>query len=402
MEKSFRSPGPDLEWDERLNEAKVRLVPADVQIGKAYWKLIRAAFQAPDEQKLPGGGHHVHFRCLDEGGSDVLGQSVCVGWADGRGRVETGEGYSASIPLWASYSPEKGPGPYYAEVDDISDRVMGLGLPDGQHVGFLLTFQRVVALAAERQSVIRGMVSGGQGLKLTLHSDSSQQAVTIDTQGRYEFRELPAGTYGLELEGVGLVKDGIQLHGTDAFVFDFAMQSAIQGVVKGGRSGLVVTLHCENWGWDKRTALDAQGGYAFSGLPCGAYRLEVRGSVTESIALDGVRVERVDMNLPTFETPKVLYHYLLFGPPSAPGTQTNLLLAQGYILRFSPTVGFRAEEATNAQYVTIVGDREAVSAADEERLKEAGCEVERLEGDSYTLERTFSALVEMGTRFVAL
>ncbi len=400
--ESFRGSGPDLEWDERLSEIKVRLVPADVQMGETYWKLIKAVYQGPGEKKMPGGGHHVHFRCLNEHGEDVRGQCVCVGWIDGRGCAETGEGHSASIPLWASFSSERGFGPYYAEVDGVSDKVMGLGLPGGQHVDFLLTFQRVMALSSERQSVIRGVISGGQGLKLILHSDGSQQTATLDPQGQYEFCDLPAGTYRLELEGVGMVREGIQLHGKDAFTFDFPMQSALQGVVRGGWSGLVVMLHCESWGWDRRTALDGEGGYAFSGLPKGLYRLEVRGTVTESITLDGLRVERIDMSLPTYVSSKVLYHYLLFGLPSAPGTQTNLLLAQQYILKFNPTVGFIVGEATNAQYVTIVGDEEAVSAADEERLREAGCKVERLEGDSYALERTFSVLVEMGTRFVAL
>jgi len=70
-----------------------------------------------------------------------------------------------------------------------------------------------------------------------------------------------------------------------------------------------------------------------------------------------------------------------------PGTQTSLLLALDYLLAKQATFGFRMEEAREARRVLIIGDKEAVSAEAEASLVAAGCEVERIVGDSYAVER---------------
>lgn len=94
---------------------------------------------------------------------------------------------------------------------------------------------------------------------------------------------------------------------------------------------------------------------------------------------------------------KPLYHYLLFGPPSSPQTRAHLQLAWEYILRFAPLVGFDPGEAAEAQNVTIFGDE--VSAEEEERLHKAGCYVERLSGDSHSIEQALREMLERNIRF---
>ncbi len=94
---------------------------------------------------------------------------------------------------------------------------------------------------------------------------------------------------------------------------------------------------------------------------------------------------------------KTIAYYLLFGPPNSRGRQTNLLLAVNYILTFSATLGFSVEEAKQARQVTIIG--EGVSPADQQALRNAGCQVELLAGDPYELEARLAARIRAGRGF---
>lgn len=79
---------------------------------------------------------------------------------------------------------------------------------------------------------------------------------------------------------------------------------------------------------------------------------------------------------------------------------TNLILALDYIVHFQPVVGFSIDEAFSAERVTIVGGANAVSAADEQRLRENGAQVSRLQAaDSYALENLFQQLLASGSPF---
>jgi hypothetical protein len=97
---------------------------------------------------------------------------------------------------------------------------------------------------------------------------------------------------------------------------------------------------------------------------------------------------------------KVFKHYLLFGPGTQAGTMTNLILALDYIVHYAPIVGFSVDEALNAERVTIVGGTSAVSAQDEQRLRDGGSRVARLQGaDSYAMENLFQQLLASGSPF---
>ncbi len=83
----------------------------------------------------------------------------------------------------------------------------------------------------------------------------------------------------------------------------------------------------------------------------------------------------VDMPAPT-ASPKTVYHYLLLG--SAQDQQS----AANYINKFKPITGTDVNSALSAQYVTIVGNNAAISNADESKLRQSGCKVERMAGNS--------------------
>lgn len=100
-----------------------------------------------------------------------------------------------------------------------------------------------------------------------------------------------------------------------------------------------------------------------------------------------------------------VYHYLLFWqrPHPGPVAKADMSAAQPYIERFRPSVGFSVEEATQAKYVTIVGNTAGVSSQEEERLRQAGAQVERIDGaDAAELTRIFQGLVLKEQRFQGL
>jgi hypothetical protein len=86
------------------------------------------------------------------------------------------------------------------------------------------------------------------------------------------------------------------------------------------------------------------------------------------------------------ETPKPIAHYLLFGSPTALSTRSMLVGARKYISQFAPTLGFDPKVAANAQNVTILGDARSVDQTVDAQLQSAGCRVERLSGDQYTVD----------------
>jgi hypothetical protein len=115
------------------------------------------------------------------------------------------------------------------------------------------------------------------------------------------------------------------------------------------------------------------------------------------------RIQAVQAGQPDLSR-KALHHYLLFwwrGPDV--WARQDWINAQNYIQRFRPTCGFLVEEALRAEYVTIVGGAAGVSGQDEERLRAAGCKVERLAGaDEAATKALLDGLAASGRRFKTL
>jgi hypothetical protein len=101
---------------------------------------------------------------------------------------------------------------------------------------------------------------------------------------------------------------------------------------------------------------------------------------------------------------KPIEHYLLFYyRTAADWAQWDLLGAMSYIGQFHPTVGFSVEEAKSARYVTIVGGPGGVTTQDEQALRAAGCQVERLAGATETDTRhALEELVKLGRPYKTL
>lgn len=100
---------------------------------------------------------------------------------------------------------------------------------------------------------------------------------------------------------------------------------------------------------------------------------------------------------------KPIYHYMLFYQYPDVWAEEDWLGAKEYIGRFRVTAGFSVDDAMNAEYVTIVGGPLGVSEEAEQRLRAAGCKVERIAGKNP--EETKAILTEMarkGQRFLTL
>ncbi len=175
--------------------------------------------------------------------------------------------------------------------------------------------------------------------------------------------------------------------------------SRLSGNIKGGTAdlGLILTSSSQTL----TTKTDTAGNYVFANLGAGTYALAIdgRGVIHPNISLDGKSAVTFNYDLAAAPSTKPLTHYLLFGPPTLCATRTNLILALDYIVRFAPMVGFKLDEAKNAQNVTIVG-ADAVGATDEQVLESAGCVVRHIAGaDSYAMEQLLAQLVASGNPY---
>jgi hypothetical protein len=101
------------------------------------------------------------------------------------------------------------------------------------------------------------------------------------------------------------------------------------------------------------------------------------------------------------QTPqRAIYHYLLFWQTVDAWGEADWQAAARYIARFRPTVGFSAQEASQAEHVTIVGGTAGVSQQVEEMLRAGGCRVQRIAGKNAKETRTLlDALAKDGQRF---
>jgi len=481
---------PELDWDKRLSDLRVSVVPAQAAEGSKIWKLVRAYLL--DRFQTAVGGI-IYYDVLDELGRPLAGQEVVLAWPTGSGRKasEAGEppAHGADFPIAEVYNPGLTAGPYSAWVDGLpSDRVTGMGLPFGQNVAFVLVFRRATAPGG-RGSLVTGTISVGQdntfaaeaatrpnGVTVTLHlPDKSTRVTRSDERGHYEFAGLPPGLYSVEIAAEGAVGRDLLLDGSNTLIVDYALpgpSSTIRGSVSGGQAGLDVTLRREGGG-ERHSTINDRGQYEFRLLPAGRYSLSVGGQTVTGLILDGsntVVVPLIDMRprqsaiaghvhstagvaipattvslagpdgpdttrretttdssgayeftglLPGTYTvrsegigqmvtvdgrqraivdiivtvDKPLQLAVLMGPPEAMGTRVNLRLVQRYVRAFAPVVTFRVEEAERARQVLIVGDLQAVSAADEERLRAGGCQVARLGGTPYAVEDALARLI---------
>lgn len=97
---------------------------------------------------------------------------------------------------------------------------------------------------------------------------------------------------------------------------------------------------------------------------------------------------------------KSIGHYMLFWQRQNAWAKEDWGAAANYFARFRPTAGFSADDARNAEYVSIVGGVAGVPYETEQALIAAGCKVERLSGvDFADTKRMLDDLAQTGRRF---
>lgn len=90
---------------------------------------------------------------------------------------------------------------------------------------------------------------------------------------------------------------------------------------------------------------------------------------------------------------KPISHYLLLPTFEWGVTKWHLTIVQEYVQAFLPTCGFSVQEAKQAEKVTIIGNEQGVGTEAVMELEAAGCQVERVAGDSG--KQTHQMLQEM-------
>ncbi len=74
-------PTPGLDWDPRLTLRQATLVPATVQPGQGYWKLVKGVwYDVNDTRPMGVGDHDIAYDVRSEAGERILGKSLKVGW----------------------------------------------------------------------------------------------------------------------------------------------------------------------------------------------------------------------------------------------------------------------------------------------------------------------------------
>jgi hypothetical protein len=416
---------------EPINDAAqkygVRIVEAsDVADGESYWKIIGVHHLLPRENFSK---HNAYIEALDEQGQRIRNPHVWAGWTWlGRKPQERADPVPLDKP---EFEPAGNISMHFGQnvsawikgtsrdANDKSDRVENIHtahpdepLPDGSllntlgHHSFYVVFQRVRKAQSVTNGVITGFLERGQGQTVRLLRNNMLVAEqTVGNDLSFQFGNLTAGVYRLEVGGTNLTQDNIRITPDNKVVhinlsIPLPDDSIIFGRVENGAGKMLLLITEANI--ISRMRIPASETYRFSDLAAGIYSIQVFETNVrqDNISLDGTNNREIDLvipDTPTSVTDKKINHYVLLGPPNSRGRQTNLLLAVDYVLAFSATIGFNVEEAKQARQVTIIG--EGISAVDQQAIQDSGSQVEVLTGDAYDIETELNLRIRAGRAF---
>ena len=397
----------------------VQVTSATPAAGASYWKAVRVRHLAPHENN---GRQNLYVNINDEAGARIYGAQARIGWSGGFQVVTVDKPTSepgTNLPMW--------PG----QVCDVialgvpglelaSDKVTGLHTdhPDEAtgntrfHHSFEVTFQRVTAAVPMpvNASGVQGRVTNGAGRSIVLQREGATVATTVlAADGSFSFSALAAGVYRLSVAGTAVTSADIVLDGQNSVTVNLAVPetpapapanvSVVQGRVTNG-AGRSIVLLCEG-ATVATTALAADDSFAFRALAAGLYQVSVAGTAVTSaeILLDGQNSVTVNLAVPEMPAPaeKPLPHYVLLAPVNTPAGRVNWQLAVAYVQTFGLTVGFDKAQARQAARVTLIGSgAEAIPAAVAQELEAAGCQVARIDGDSYAIEAELARRIAAG------
>ncbi len=334
---------------------------------------------------------------------------------------------SGPKPPWgdnvAEFAPLRG-GTYHVTVPELG--VAMDAFVDGQ--GWACVDLRPTGQERPQRGRVRGRILGAAGQVLVLLGDGLRRTITLPMDGAYDFGELPAGVYRLELGSKTIAQD-LKTDGlitvdvppitvsTTTWVAE-VVQNTSGSSPTGGRSSAVlcevvgkdqleVTISAGDWRATARTGEKGPFRCEFGALGGGWYRVAPAGlGVAINVFVDGMGSAHVRfrpgqaVTPPTSPPPpvKTLPVYLLLGQPPADPRLLKALVA--YLQRFQPAWGFDVDEAIHAQRVLAlsVDDTDQVSAAQVQRLTDAGCQVRCLSGPAATLASILEQHVSQGRR----
>lgn len=391
--------GPALaRLQEPVNDAAaygVTVERATVPPNAWYWQAVRVHHLTPEEN---GGNHHIYLDVQDPAlisAQNPLGRvyqaRLRVTWDGGEQMVTIDKPLNepgANFPMWKwQVCAVQALGLAGQELP--SDRVTGIhtGHPDEApgntlfHHSFSVTFCRVQAPAVA-DSVIYGVIHRAAGRTVALLSGEQVVATqTVAADDTFRFADLSAGEYVVTLQGTALRSDPRPVNGRDQAYVELTFvpaESVIAGQVRNG-AGRTLSLRREGVEVASQVVAEDES-YRFADLIAGVYQVAIMGTpvVSGPLTLDGLN--QVVANLTAPRPGKSLAHYVLFGPAEQPATKANLLLAQDFLLTFTPAFGFNPAEAAGAAAVTIIADTAAVGQQVEQELVAGGAQVQRIAG----------------------
>ncbi len=369
------------------------------------YEVIQKRLLPPAET---GNNNAIFGRVLDENGTALDGLSVRLRW--------TGAGPDTQFPTVKSgQNPFKPrgyfeflhtPGVFMIDIVDaqvessVADSLITADMPGrSRPIAYEVIFQRKAMTQTASRSSLSGRLPGvPPALTLTLNgSGSAPKLARVDTNGGFQFGELPAGVYQVSLEGVGVIASDIMLDGNNSHVIEFPLLGQVVGRIQPPTPAATVILTSERYSLRQEDDIDANGEYIFANLPADTYTLRLKNSdlPAQEIVCDG----RQRVNGPTFEratetpstatTPARLSHYLLLTTRDTAIATSQLTLAADFILRKTPIVGFSPGGCLRAQQVTIIGDADPTLL---QTLRQKNIPVQQITGGLETLPSALEAL----------
>lgn len=363
--------------------------------------------------KQETGNNRTFFgRVLSETGEGLNGIAVEMAWPNPAPGTQFPRVVTPRDPLKAAGNFEfvHSPGTFLLRVvqgdwpSDEADGLTTVNVPgrEGDPISYEVNFQRRTVGSSAGTASLAGTVVNASGLGLTLWQGDPDQvgqpgqrswAVVLPDGGSYAFRDLPAGQYTLTLEGEGPVHALALAEGASA-AFNYVVGTApatgdLAGVLQ-THDGLpapdrLVQL-LQGSAQLAETRSDAAGHFRFPALAAGVYSLAVDGVgvLGDPVTVSLGQTASVTLVLPPSPSQqKPLASYWLFARAPQGAALLGLLLP--HLRSRGQLAGSSVTEAMQAASVTIVGDEDAVSAADEQALVAAGCQVQRLPGDPFAL-----------------
>jgi hypothetical protein len=232
---------------------------------------------------------------------------------------------------------------------------------------------------------------------LLYHADSFIAEAVSDLDGHFHFDGLEPGTYRLNVAALGAQANDVVIKAGETTSLELRlpapdMGSALLGTLlySNGQpaAGLSIWLVSRFGAALPATTSGPDGAFAFSRLAADSYDLFVEHptagpmKVRSELIVNGV--DSVTLTITDLAPPaKPLATYLLFGSTRKAQLQFELTLP--HVRKQGLTAGFSLEDAKHAAIVTIVGGEDVISSVGEQELRAAGCQVERLASDPFTL-----------------